>query len=1004
MWSDQYSRPTFGQYVLQPFIDVQDSFSLTIGPLNSKLLFNLNNVDTDINVAYGTYSPSAFVQAMNNAFSETGISVALRSIDTLRPEQLHVGKLRWTNAASGPITISVPDDDLRTKCATAATYGLYTLQPSGQTQTFPLLISNDEPPDNYEDSPSATIVQWPATWTIQEFTTPGSPDSDGLVRLYFNNTGEITLYEPNETYYASGQTYALTRPDPVPENSIWALNEGESFMIEAWGAGGGSIDPFTFGGPSARATMTIQLDAPIQTFDVTVGLKGTKNTPSRCTGGSVTSVVINGYRVLDIGGGGGSALGSHGGAAGAPRDADVSGAQSLQEFCGYSGSLEPFTSDDSLYTQILGPSGPTGANATQGGGCGIGANGKDGTFDIDGTPVVGRPGGLGGQGTIGFLLQESQANVFGGTGSGTGTPGQPAGAGGGGSTMLAGPGDYATYGFSVLDITLNPPWSFQGIVYGGGSGPRLAGNPDAYQVFEPVEARSNNFSLLSLVLSRLWTVQQQQVWTTGLLNALAQTVVNGSVATPDSSNNMLWPTDALFVNDATNTQTGRDAFNSMAYISSLVPVGPHDLFLPGQSGPNIRPITGDSALLNNNLTLCIHNDGQILPDSVPYYLFTSITGPGVPENTLVVGIRFGASVPQGLFAAIYLDLSMAIDNALGPFVWALEPLGPRAVNFTNGTAVTGTLAQSFDSSISLQSLYSDGLDSLVDSMYSVMQNVYLSSSETVEAYQPAITSTWPKDTTSGPTYLRDLWPVTTVNVRTFAKQVGAPPQVSFGYQKIVKFFEYTGAIQSITIPPWARVVTTTVFGAGGTSANETQRGSPGTCSVGTFRDLAGSTLTVHVGQGGSPDGSPTGLSGGLNAAGTVALGGGFSGIFKSQVPIIIGAGGGSAGTFTSGVREPTPDTKSLRDRRDGISGAFETENGYSNGGRAVDASSGAGGSGYRGGSSGLSGFSGASGKSLVPVNGYSTGLIESQKFWRPEIGFGSSGSAGHGLVVFEILY
>jgi len=184
IWSDEYSTPTFGRYIMQPFLEGHSAFSITISGINNSFLIGATGDPLEIaTIANGLFlTPSSFeaaVQAaVDSAIGAGVVSVSLTSYDAENPEMLHVGLLLWS-ATSGTYQVSLPDSTSAIRCATAATLGLYKFD--GITNAT--LVSTMTVASNTY-SPSAAIVQWPATWTIRAFANPGSANTDGVVRLY----------------------------------------------------------------------------------------------------------------------------------------------------------------------------------------------------------------------------------------------------------------------------------------------------------------------------------------------------------------------------------------------------------------------------------------------------------------------------------------------------------------------------------------------------------------------------------------------------------------------------------------------------------------------------------------------------------------------------------------------------------------------------------------------------------------------------------------------------
>lgn len=1230
VWTDEYNVPTFGQYIMQPFLEASNALVLHIVESNSKFQVTINATSypidllliTDSSVAQTPYSFMSTVQQalatqIPGNSSNQLLQYYVESFDTMNPSMLHVCTSYWTSSVQ--FTIDMPTTSLKATSATAATFGHYSNGTDGTATSIPTATSVLSESTYVYRSPGPCIVQWPLTYTLNDFQQPGSADTDGFLSislgsnanpattqplmnftastldyfLYASTTqvsksfgasvgfayvpsiitiessgisgpkgtftqSSITILDLTVThtqdwldlvsnepiilkiYDSSGQstststtfqsvwsntsgplgstsvlqgplgpyifdpyvarptglenvtakieilvsnavvctfntTIALDnlsqrsmRADPASSDPmISKLNQlfnASSLAIDAWAGGGASMldqHPVTYGGASGHVAVTI-VPTNMRLIQLTVGPAGKRDTFYRCTGGSRTSLKIDNIVVFDIGGGGGSALGSHGGAGGMPRDAtfQISGGPNQFIWPGFSGSTEPFSLPPTQplggsppYAPptpqvegpdgkpVYGPSGP-GVNIVetfQGSGSGTTQEGYPGFYYSGSSRVLGMEGGLGASG------YGPEGPMYGGTGAQMQTTNfagllGPYGSGGGGSTMVL--NNCLTSTFSLEVDAMNPPWldplsGPSSVPLGGGS------------TLDPSQRQDNYCmptSLLSLILKNVWTSQNQTTWTTTVLSGIAAAVTNGNgfLACPDSSQNYMFPTEDAFVN-AVEPQ------NDMPVIS-YVPLGPHDSVLPGYNAPNVRPVStyvsGNTISINNpseqslfadNTVLCVHNDGQVDPLNVAYSINTPFTGIGVPDDTVVTDIRFGQSEPQGLYNSIYLTLSQSILNSLGPFNWQLEtPMGPNGTNgptqFSSGTYIHGTLNTLYgttesnavyDKTLPLNIVSQSASDSLIASIYDSMPHVVWPTSNvstTQEGSWWPNAFTLPSDSDYGPTYLQDLWPMENydsnnlsfavpgfLRLRVFLRPVYAPGKIAYGFRSIRHTFEYTGQAQYFSVPPWASSINCFCYGAGGSSTSSVLAGSDGSFARASFPTIQQGTLIILVGQGGGqPKPSNTLCCGGLDASGNINMGGGQSGIYMNQfpgAPLLVAGGGGSGGQVTAGVLEAKMDKPSNRKYGDGIVGAIVP--GLINYGfNALDARSGAGGSGFRNGSQGTPGHGGAAGLSFVPTNGTLSGSLQTQKYYVPGIGLGSTSTteAGNGLVIIEVNY
>lgn len=144
-----------------------------------------------------------------------------------------------------------------------------------------------------------------------------------------------------------------------------------------------------------------------------------------------------------------------------------------------------------------------------------------------------------------------------------------------------------------------------------------------------------------------------------------------------------------------------------------------------------------------------------------------------------------------------------------------------------------------------------------------------------------------------------------------------------------QLLQYTGGLQTFTVPSGYTSVTITAVGAGGGSPGDGVAGGIGASMTGTFSVASGSTLGVIVGGGGGPASAAEEDQGG---------GGGGSFVFDASSSLLIAAGGGGGGCICS---QNAPD--------------------------AVFTSAGAAGSGAGGGTGGVAGNGGAA--DTVPGSG-----------------------------------
>jgi Glycine rich protein len=137
-------------------------------------------------------------------------------------------------------------------------------------------------------------------------------------------------------------------------------------------------------------------------------------------------------------------------------------------------------------------------------------------------------------------------------------------------------------------------------------------------------------------------------------------------------------------------------------------------------------------------------------------------------------------------------------------------------------------------------------------------------------------------------------------------------------------FNYTGAVQTFTVPPGILNITVLAQGASG-GMNSDPVGhvdSPGHggCSQATFAVTPGQVINVYVGGHGSKGATSVGGAGGFNGGGTGGAivgsyggggGGGESDIRFGTTPMLIGAGGGGAGAECGGNHDKGGDGGTL---------------------------------------------------------------------------------------------
>jgi len=251
-------------------------------------------------------------------------------------------------------------------------------------------------------------------------------------------------------------------------------------------------------------------------------------------------------------------------------------------------------------------------------------------------------------------------------------------------------------------------------------------------------------------------------------------------------------------------------------------------------------------------------------------------------------------------------------------------------------------------------------------------------------------------------------------------------------------FTYTGADQTYVVPANITRITVYMWAAGGqgtTTINGSFYGGAGAYVEGVLAVTPGETLTIYVGQRGTPGPTFAYKNGGYNSAGDLGTGtaGGRSGIARSSTNIVaVGAGGGGGGNGNGGAGGISSGSAGTGTNPGGggtqSAGGTAASSSYNSGGVGQNfgggtgpgAYGGSGGDGFYGGGGGAAfgsgqlGGGGGGGSSLtsnltslvtfVSSNGYSAPNTSSP-YYTSNIaagGLGTSGTAGNGLVV--ILY
>lgn len=857
------------------------------------------------------------------------------------------------------------------------------------------------------------------------------------VRLVLEPFGYKTTIQKD---LAGLESYGLVSTDEKNALAFGLTSQASSatpvyMTIEAWAGGGGTLyrdNTAFYGGASSRLQMTLELRGPIESIEAKVGLKGIRLDDSWTSGGGLTSLRINNIPIFVLGGGGGSAIGSHGGQGGGPIgpiiEYTLDQPGNFLQLPGYSGSVEAWTIDAN--TQVTGfDQKPVESSENSGSGSGSesssgiqtwqgsGGSSQSGSngyiLDANSNRVPSRRAASGGLGSWSFSAAGSAGSdgsagsgfmtVRGGQGSASGAY---FGAGGGGPTSMLNTGQI-TPTLSIIHLTVNGPWTSRlntSGPLGGGYGPFVPYESSAIlEAFQQRQFPADSVSILNELENQFWPRHKVLEWNRSLLSTLARTLFkDGSLAESKSNT---WTVSDAFV-------SGDDA--STAY----VPIGPHDQWLPDLGGPNATPVdSGEQILFNENTEICLLNDGQVpTVQDVPRYLDTAFSGPSVPLGAFVTAIRFGPSRPKGIYpSCLYLTVSEQLLDSEGPFTWSIGlpvPWSSRPPVFTLGTLIKSKglkpkvgLGQIWDQTLNLSTVAPSLSIDLIQGIYDTLARTFLHNDS-----QPVFSL--PCDSPQGPTYLETVWPVnfatitpatlaggsngangpspiqqqplSSISIRAFIRPVSVPRSSSALSHSIIMNY---GEDQEFLVPLDVTTVKVHAFGAGGSSLNA-YSGSSGQYATVTQRGLAGKILFCRIGQGGGT-GQAYGSHGGLDADG-MPLGGGCTFVTLSSLePIIYAAGGGSGDMEASEQLVFSPIV--------GLGKPLKYDASHSSGSNA------AGGSGLFWGRAGRSKSMGSSGTSYAPNGFVSTSLI-GRKYYTPEISIGSTGPAGHGRLVIELLY
>lgn len=190
-------------------------------------------------------------------------------------------------------------------------------------------------------------------------------------------------------------------------------------------------------------------------------------------------------------------------------------------------------------------------------------------------------------------------------------------------------------------------------------------------------------------------------------------------------------------------------------------------------------------------------------------------------------------------------------------------------------------------------------------------------------------------------------------------------------------FDYTGALQTFTVPAGITSITITAIGASGGAYGTNTNGGRGASLTGTFTVIPGEELAVLVGGTGGYGPSPIFGAGGGGGGSFVWRGTKYTDVSMSTLLVAAGGGGGALGSFQPGLNATTD--------RKGVDG----DNGGGSGG-----SEGSGGGG--GNASGGAGISGDGALGGTSIYGGGTGGPGLRRYSPDSSGGGAGGFGGGG--------
>ena len=121
----------------------------------------------------------------------------------------------------------------------------------------------------------------------------------------------------------------------------------------------------------------------------------------------------------------------------------------------------------------------------------------------------------------------------------------------------------------------------------------------------------------------------------------------------------------------------------------------------------------------------------------------------------------------------------------------------------------------------------------------------------------------------------------------------------FGEQ--IATFNYTGSVQTFTVPANTQSIFAYVFGpGGGADSVQASRGGAGGFSQGNINPVEGATMKIIVGGAGAPGTQQNGSGGGYSGVFTSSWGGSNVSTDHAAAIIVAGGGGGSGDADVNG--------------------------------------------------------------------------------------------------------